>query len=100
MLIKRVYETDPLECPCGGQMKMIAFIEPPQGAVIEKILRHCDLLNPRRRAQHLRGSVGSSLLTISHGLYWALSEIKIPISISILGPNLPRPRDFTFHEES
>jgi len=35
MLIKRVYEIDPLGCPkCGGQMKVIAFIEPPQGAVI------------------------------------------------------------------
>jgi hypothetical protein len=47
MLIKRVYETDPLACPkCGGQMKVIAFIEPPQGEVIEKILRHCGLWNP------------------------------------------------------
>ena len=44
MLIKRVYEVDPLACPqCGGTMKVIAFIEPPQGAVIEKILRHCGL---------------------------------------------------------
>ena len=40
MLIKRVYEVDPLQCPkCGGAMKVIAFIEPPQGDVIEKILR-------------------------------------------------------------
>ena len=44
MLIKRVYEIDPLACPqCGGQMTVIAFIEPPQGDVIEKILRHCGL---------------------------------------------------------
>ena len=44
MLIKRVYEVDPLACPqCGGTMKVIAFIEPPQGTVIEKILRHCGL---------------------------------------------------------
>lgn len=44
MLIKRVYEVDPLVCSqCGGQMKVIAFIEPPQGDVIEKILRHCGL---------------------------------------------------------
>ena len=44
MLIKRVYEVDPLACPkCGGQMKVIAFLEPPQGEVIEKILRHCGL---------------------------------------------------------
>ena len=44
MLIKRVYEVDPLSCPeCGGQMKVVAFIEPPQGDVIEKILQHCGL---------------------------------------------------------
>ncbi len=44
MLIKRVYEVDPLCCPeCGGQMKVVAFIEPPQGDVIEKILQHCGL---------------------------------------------------------
>ena len=47
MLIKRVYEIDPLACPqCGGQMKVVAFIEPPQGDVIEKILRHCGLWQP------------------------------------------------------
>ncbi|MCY2995272.1 MAG: transposase [Planctomycetota bacterium] len=40
MLIKRVYEVDPLACPnCGGVMKVVAFIEPPPGDVIEKILR-------------------------------------------------------------
>ena len=47
MLIKRVYEVDPLACPkCGGGMRVIAFIEPPQGAVIEKILQHCGLWHP------------------------------------------------------
>ena len=47
MLIKRVYEVDPLTCEhCGGAMKVVAFIEPPQGEVIEKILRHCGLWNP------------------------------------------------------
>jgi hypothetical protein len=25
-------------------MKVVAFVEPPQGAVVEKILRHCGLL--------------------------------------------------------
>ncbi len=44
MLIKRVYEIDPLACPkCGGVMKVVSFIEPPQAEVIEKILRHCGL---------------------------------------------------------
>ena len=44
MLVKRVYEVDPLACPrCGGQMKVIAFIWPPQGELIEKILRQCGL---------------------------------------------------------
>ena len=44
MLIKRIYEIDPMVCPkCGGQMKVVAFIDPPQREVIEKILRHCRL---------------------------------------------------------
>ena len=44
MLIKRVYEVDPLACPCcGGQMKIISFIERCQADVIERILRHCGL---------------------------------------------------------
>tara|TARA_B100001123_G_C14771575_1_gene812925 strand:+ start:185 stop:565 length:381 start_codon:yes stop_codon:yes gene_type:complete len=44
MLIKRVYEVDPLCCPqCGGQMKVVSFIELPQADVIEEILQHCGL---------------------------------------------------------
>ena len=44
MLIKRIYQVDPLVCPqCGGAMKVVAFIEPTQVEVIEKILRHCGL---------------------------------------------------------
>ena len=44
MLIKRIYEADPLTCQkCGGRMEVVAFIEPPQQDVIEKILRHCGL---------------------------------------------------------
>jgi hypothetical protein len=44
MLIKRIFEVDPLQCPhCGGQMKIIGFIERRQHEVIEKILRHCGL---------------------------------------------------------
>ena len=40
MLIKRVNEVDPLSClECGGQMDVVAFIEPPREYVIEKILR-------------------------------------------------------------
>jgi len=43
-LIKRVYEVDPLRCPkCGGQMRVIAFIERRQRDVIRKILEHCGL---------------------------------------------------------
>jgi len=42
MLIKSVYEVDPLTCPkCGAAMKIVAFIE--EASVIEKILRHCEL---------------------------------------------------------
>ncbi len=44
MLIKRIYQADPLLCPkCGGTMKIIAFIEARQGEVIRKILEHCGL---------------------------------------------------------
>ncbi len=44
MLIKRVYEIDPMVCSqCGGEMKIVSFIDPPQNSVIEKILRHCGL---------------------------------------------------------
>lgn len=43
-LIKQVYETDPLICPkCGGEMKIIRFIDRNQQEVIEKILKHCEL---------------------------------------------------------
>ena len=45
-LIKQVYEIDPLSCPkCGAEMKIVAFIEGRQTAVVEKILRHCGLWN-------------------------------------------------------
>lgn len=38
-LIRKVYEVDPLVCPkCGGEMKIIAFID--DAAVIRKILDH------------------------------------------------------------
>jgi hypothetical protein len=49
LLIKRVYEVDPLTCPrCGSEMAVVAFIEPPQREVIEKILLHCGLRHPSR----------------------------------------------------
>ena len=52
MLIKRVYEADPMACPkCGGAMAVISFIEPPQKEVINKILEHCGL----RRSPQTRG---------------------------------------------
>ena len=42
MLIKTVFEVDPLKCPkCGGTMKIISFIE--EEDVIRKILKHCNL---------------------------------------------------------
>jgi hypothetical protein len=44
MLIKRVYELDPMVCPrCGSEMAVVAFIDPPQREVVEKIIRHCGL---------------------------------------------------------
>jgi hypothetical protein len=44
MLIKQVYEIDPLACPqCGGAMKIISFIERRRRDVVEWVLRHCGL---------------------------------------------------------
>ena len=44
ILIKRIYQADPLLCPmCGGIMKIVAFIEARQSEVIRKILEHCGL---------------------------------------------------------
>jgi len=44
MLLKRVFEVDPLKCPhCGERMKIISFIEQRQHELIQKILRHCGL---------------------------------------------------------
>ena len=63
MLIKKIFEVDPLACPkCGGAMKVIAFIEPPQGGVIKKILRHCGEIFPRSWPKSLgkRGGGGGA----------------------------------------
>jgi len=41
-MIRKVYEVDPLCCPsCGGQMRVISFIEEPK--VIDKIIHHLKL---------------------------------------------------------
>jgi len=41
-MIRKVYETDPLLCPrCGGQMRVIAFIEEPK--IIDRIIAHLKL---------------------------------------------------------
>jgi hypothetical protein len=41
-MIRKVYEIDPLLCPsCGGQMKIISFIEDPKA--IDRIIRHLKL---------------------------------------------------------
>ncbi len=41
-MIRKVYEVDPLICPsCGGQMKIIAFIEDHK--VIDKIIARLKL---------------------------------------------------------
>lgn len=45
MLIKMIYEVDPLKCPrCGEEMKIVSFIEAKhQSDVIKRILKHCGL---------------------------------------------------------
>jgi hypothetical protein len=63
MLIKRVYEVDPLACPCcGGQMKIVSFIERCQADVPVG----CPSANPPplravgRPAPHQRRSAGAA----------------------------------------
>ena len=78
MLIKRVYEVDPLECPnCGEQMKIVSFIERCHRDVIEQILRHCGLwqgpyepvparAGPRSRPlEQPRSTISSSIQILS-----------------------------------
>ena len=58
MLIQRIYEVDPMACPqCSTQMKVVAFIDPPQEEVIQKILKHCGLWEgpPERAPPELDG---------------------------------------------
>jgi hypothetical protein len=53
VLLKKVWNIDALKCPkCGGQMKVISFIEQP--SVIKRILKHLDLwYDPRPPPQTL-----------------------------------------------
>jgi hypothetical protein len=39
-LIKKIFEADPLLCPCGGCMRIVSFITDPR--VVDRILRHMD----------------------------------------------------------
>ena len=49
-LIKQIWRVDPLICArCGAGMRVIAFIQPSQREVIEKILKHCGLWEERSR---------------------------------------------------
>lgn len=47
-LIYRVYEVDPLTCPCGARMTILAFIIQPD--VIRKILQHLETRHASPRA--------------------------------------------------
>ena len=48
MVIRKVYEVDPLICPsCGGRMRIIPFIEGPK--TIDRIIRHLELTSEIER---------------------------------------------------
>ena len=77
MLIKRVYEVDPLCCPkCGGQMKVVSFIEPPQAEVIKAILNG-----------HQSGADPSCACVPVGGL-WQASAPRAPPDVEDLGLEL------------
>ncbi len=46
-VLKRIYEVDPLRCPCGGTFKRISVITDPE--VIKKILLHLGRWPPPHR---------------------------------------------------
>jgi hypothetical protein len=46
-LIRRIYEVDPLLCPCGGAFRVVALVT--ERDVIERILRGLGLWRPPRR---------------------------------------------------
>ncbi|MBN1566281.1 MAG: transposase [Acidobacteria bacterium] len=37
-LIRKIFEADPLLCPCGGRMRIVSFITDPR--VVDRILKH------------------------------------------------------------
>jgi hypothetical protein len=37
-LIRKIFEADPLHCPCGARMRIVSFITEPR--VVDRILRH------------------------------------------------------------
>ena len=39
-LIRQVFEVDPLQCACGGRLKIVSFITTAQQPVLDKILDH------------------------------------------------------------
>ena len=47
-LIRRVFELDPLLCPCGGSFRVVAFITEPR--IVRKILDHLNGNANRERA--------------------------------------------------
>ena len=47
-LIKRVYQSEPLKCECGGTLRVIAFIT--EHKVVRKILAHLHKRDPNSRA--------------------------------------------------
>jgi len=51
-LIRRVFELDPLLCPCGGSFHVVAFITEPR--VVRKILDHLNANANRERAPPTR----------------------------------------------
>jgi len=62
-MIRKVYEVDPLRCSgCGGQMKIISFIE--ENKTIDRIIRHLELtfeaerLPPPHRQRFLMAAEG------------------------------------------
>ena len=70
-LIRKVCEVDPLRCPdCGGEMKVIRFIDKCQADVVEKIVRHGGLWkNAASRPPPVVGSVAERAPSHDYGYF-------------------------------
>ena len=87
-MIRKVFEVDPLLCPsCGGQMKIISFIEDPKA--IDKIIRHLELTFDAERVRLGRAASAPSgptgTLDVSRGEWGVFLKASEAVFLPVQG---------------